>query len=360
MKAFTKTCAGTGLLLLLTTASLAQTLTQFADSIRIHYHIPELAFAVVSADNVLEQQTMGYQRVNTHYKAQATDKFRIGSNTKAITGFIAALLVKQGKISWHTKFFDLYPELKTKSKPAYHQLTLLQLLSFRTRLFPYTYTYSQPATNQFTGNEAEQRYQFTEWFFQQKPVMSGDSIHFSNLGYIAAGLMMEKVSGKTYKELVTDLGKQLNIHMGFGPPNLTDTLQPWGHDSNLKPEPPQENKKLDWLLAAGNIHMSINDYARFIQLQLAGLAGKSSLLSKKEFEFLHFGLHTFAVGWFWEQDENKQVYSYNIGNPGTFLSKVYVYKSKDRAYIMLSNTQTEEADEGLDVLYNELKKTYNH
>ncbi|MES2380735.1 MAG: serine hydrolase domain-containing protein [Bacteroidota bacterium] len=359
MNPFTKAFTGASLLLLLTTASFAQTRSHFADSVRIHYHIPELAYAVVSADHILEMQTLGVQRVNTPYKAQATDLFRIGSNTKAITGFIAALLVKQGKISWHTRFFDLYPELKAKSKPAYHQLTLLQLLSFRTRLFPYTYTYSKPAPNQFTGNEAQQRYQFTEWFFQQKPVMSGDSIHFSNLGYIAAALMLEKVSGKPYKELVTDLAKQLNIHIGFGPPNLTDTLQPWGHDSNLKPEPPQENQKLNWLLAAGNIHMSINDYARFIQLQLAGLAGKSSLLSKKEFEFLHFGLQTFSVGWFWATDENQQTYSYNIGNPGTFLSKVYIYKNTNRAYILLTNAQTDETDEGLDVLYTQLKKIYH-
>ena len=49
---------------------------------------------------------------------------------------------------------------------------------------------------------------------------------------------------------------------------------------------------------------------------------------------------------------------YNVGNPGTFLSKVYLLPGKDRAFILLSNAQTVAADEGLDVLYQELRVRY--
>ncbi|MBI3232648.1 MAG: serine hydrolase, partial [Bacteroidetes bacterium] len=330
----------------------------FADSIRKQYKIPELGYAVVSSNKVLELATLGVKKINSSIAAQSTDKFRIGSNTKAITGFIAALLVKEKKINWDTKFFDLFPELKAKSNRAYHHLTLLNLLTFRTRLFPYTYTYNVPKKDQFIGNEEEQRYQFTKWFFQQKPMRGKDSIHFSNLGYIAAGQMLEKASGKSYKELVTDLGNQLGITFGFGNPNASDTLQPWGHDQYLNPEAPSDNYKLNWLLPAGNINISLPDYAKFIQLQLSGLAGQSNILSKEEFHFLHFGLTKFAVGWFWERDENGQTYSYNIGNPGTFLTKVFVFKDVDRAIILFTNSQTAETDQGLDIVYAELKEKY--
>ena len=73
---------------------------------------------------------------------------------------------------------------------------------------------------------------------------------------------------------------------------------------------------------------------------------------------MHYGLTKFAVGWFWLKDENGQTFSYNIGNPGTFLSKVYVFKNSDRAFILFSNAQTSKADEGLNVLYNELYEKY--
>lgn len=340
--------------LFITTSLFGQTITPYADSIRLKYNIPELAFAVVSSDSVYEMAVIGFQRKDGHYEANLTDKFRLGSNTKAITGFIAAQLVKENKIQWNTKFFDLFPELKETSNPAYHELTLINLLTFRTRLFPYTYTYPEPTKEQFSGNEEEQRYQFTKWFFQQTPVTSEGDYHFSNLGYTASGLMLEKVSGKTYKELVSDLGKLLDITFYFGTPNTIDTLQPWGHDGGLNMEPPFENHKLNWLLAGGNISVSLPDYIKFIQLQLQGLNGQSVLFTKEEFEFLHFGFPRFSVGWFWLTDENNGKFSYNIGNPGTFLSKVYVFPETNKAFIFFVNAQTDEADAGINELFEML------
>lgn len=336
----------------------AQTTFSFADSIRKLYQIPELGYAVVSSQNILELNVLGVKKVNTHIAAQVDDKFRIGSNTKAITGFIAAQLVKQEKISWDTKFFDLFPELKASSQMAYHELTLLNLLTCRTTLFSYTYTYKKPTQFQFKGNEEEQRYQFVAWFLKQKPVVVKDSFHFSNMGYVAAALMLEKVSAKSYKELVMDLGNQIGIKFGFGNPNYTDSLQPWGHNKNMQPEAPNNNFKLNWLLAAGNIHVSLPDYVKFIQLQLMGLQGNSTVLSKEEFNFLHFGLAKFAVGWFWMENENKQVFSYNIGNPGSFLTQVLVFKNLDKAIILFANAQTDDAEEGLNMLLEELKTKY--
>lgn len=336
----------------------AQPTATFVDSIRQAYHIPEVGYAVVSSDKILEMSVMGVQRANTSLKAKLNDKFRIGSNTKAITGFIAAQLVNQHKISWNTRFFDLFPELKSKSRRAYHHLTLLDLLTFRTRLFPYTYTYPEPTQYQFTGNEEQQRMQFTTWFFQQKPVKSKNTVNFSNLGYVAAGQMLEKASGKSYKELVADLGNQLNIAFGFGNPNTIDSLQPWGHDQFLNPEPPGDNFKLNWLLPAGNINVSLPDYVKFIQLQLSGLKGQSNMLDQEAFNLLHYGLPTFSVGWFWLTDEDNQTFSYNIGNPGTFLSKVYVYKDLDKAFILFANAQSPDSNTGLDLIYDELKRRY--
>jgi CubicO group peptidase (beta-lactamase class C family) len=344
------------LLLLLETKS--QSLQSIADSIHKSYHIPELAYAVVNSKQVLDIHTLGVRKINTNRQARLDDRFRIGSNTKAITGLIAALLVKENKLSWNTKFFDLFPELKAQSNRAHRQLTLQQLLSFRTRLFPYTYTNHKPYKFQFRGDETEQRYRFCKWFFAQKPMSNNDSIHFSNLGYVAAGLMLEKASGKSYKELVRDLGKKLQIDFRFGNPSDVDSMQTWGHDRHLKPDANQDAFKLEWLLAAGNINLTISDYAKFVREQLLGLSGKSQLLSKEEYTFLHYGLYSFAIGWFWEIDDKQRVFSYNIGNPGSFLSKVFVYKDADLAIILLSNVQSDEAEEGLDVLHDEIKSRY--
>lgn len=338
----------------------AQQTNLLADSIREIYNIPALAYAVVSSDSVFVISVTGVQHTGTAYQVNVNSRFRIGSNTKAITGFIAAQLVQQGKLKWNTKFFDLFPELKAGSNPAYHQLTLLNLLTFRTRLYPYTYTYATPSPSQFTGTDSAQRYQFTQWFLQQPPVSGKGKLHFSNLGYVAAGLMLEKATGKSYTTLVQELGLTLGIQFGFGAPNTADTLQPWGHTNGLAAEPPAPNPKLNWLMAAGNVNVSLPGYIKFIQLQLRGLNNTDTLLPAKIYHKLHYGKPRFAVGWFWAKQKGGRLYSYNTGNPGSFLSKVYVMPYSNKAYILFANVQTALAEEGLDNLYEKLKLLYGN
>jgi CubicO group peptidase (beta-lactamase class C family) len=338
--------------------SKGQGTTEFADSIRRAFHMPELSFAVVSSGSVIEMQALGVRKINTNLAATFNDRFRIGSNTKAITGYIAAMLVKEGKISWDTRFFDLYPELKTCSRKEYYGLTLLDLLSFRNRLPKYTYTNSKPVKGQFGTDPDSQQYFFTKWILHQAPQPRSNTLSYSNPGYVSAALMLGKVSGKSYKQLVADFGKETSIDFGFGRPSQTDSLQTWGHNATLKPEQPGDDYKLDWLQAAGNINVTLSGYIKFIQLQLKGLNGQPCLLSKDETTFLHYGLPSFAVGWFWEKDEQNRVFSNNIGNPGTFLSRVYVYGGSDKAFILFTNVQSDAAEHGLDLVYEALKQKY--
>jgi CubicO group peptidase (beta-lactamase class C family) len=335
-----------------------QSARSFADNIRKTRGIPELAYAVVSADSVYDMQVLGVRKRDTKLQARSSDRFRIGSNTKAVTGLLAAILVKDDKIDWDTKFFDLFPEMKAESRKEYYNYTLLDLLSFRTKLIKYTYTDPLPVKSQFSGNEEKQRYQFTQWILRQPPVLTSNEVSFSNPGYVAAGLMLEKVSGKSYKQLVKELGRQLGIEFDFGQPNVKDISQTWGHNAALTPEPPADNYKLNWLLPAGNINLTLPDYVKFIQLQLMGLQGRSGMLNKQEFEFLHYGRPGFAVGWFWEQDAGRRMVSSSSGNPGTFLASVYVFRDEDKAFILLSNAQTDNTSAGLTNLYEELRRRY--
>jgi CubicO group peptidase (beta-lactamase class C family) len=341
----------------LTTAK-AQSTKAFADSIRKAYHIPELNYAVVSSDKIIEMHAVGNKKINTNVKAALTDRFIIGSNTKTITSYIAFLLVKKGKIKWDTPFFELFPELKAKSNPAYYPFTLKDFITFRANLPGWSYGNDSPTQNEIKGSNEQQRYEFIAWELQQKQEQKQDTIYFSNPSYVAAGLMLEKASGKDYNTLVNDLGKELGIQFQFGQPNFKDENQPWGHDDMLLPESPADNYKLNWLLPAGNINVSLPDYVKFIQLQLKGLLGKSN--TAEEFNVMHYGLPKFSYGWFQQtNEENKLIYSYHRGNPGTFLSEVHVCKATNKAFIFLVNVQSDEAEQGLKVLFDELNRKYS-
>lgn len=349
----------TALLFTISIFSKAQPLKAFADSIRLKYKIPELAYAVVSGDSIFEAQVSGIQRANTSFSALPGDRFHIGSNTKAITSFMAALLVNQGKIKWNTRIFDLLPELKAKSRKAYYNVTLQDLLTFRGKLPSYSYGNDKPAKKELTGDNAHQRYLLAKYFLSHKPMREENGLTPSNADYIVAGLMLEKASGNSYKELVKAFGREHGIDFNFGYPNMADSLQPWGHDKELNPLPPFDNYKLDWLLSAGNINVSLSDYIKFIQLQLKGLKGESELLPAQAFDRLLYGAPGFAFGWFNKVDPSSGHHvAYNEGNAGAFITKAQIIKEAGKAYIIFTNAAAAEASEGIEVLLSRLQATY--
>ncbi len=347
------------LVLAISVTSFGQPLSSFADSIRTRYQIPELAYAVVSSDSIFEMQALGFKRVNSGSKAAIDDRFRLGSCTKTITAYIAALLVKQGKLNWDTKFFDLYPELKIQSNKAYYDFTLQDLITFRANIIQWSYGNDTPKKREIEGDDQQQRYAFVKWILKQDPVTEKQIVYRANASYVAAGLMLEKATGKKYETLVEELGEDLGIKFDFGQPNLKDKHQPWGHDAHLKPEKPALNYKLNWLSSAGNINVDLPGYSKFIQVQLQGLLGRSKYFTAKEFEYFHYGLPEFSFGWkAYVDDKSKLRYSFHEGNPGTFLTKVFICKDINKAFIVFANVQSDDAESGLNLLLEELKRQY--
>lgn len=339
--------------------AVSQTSLELASAIRVKYGIPELAFAVVSADSIFDRQTLGVQRIHTQYRAKPDDRFHIGSNTKAVTSFLAALLVEQGKVSWDTKFFDLFPELKMTSKKVYYNITLQELLTFRAGLPSYTYTFSRPTKEQIRGDAPRQRLELAQYFLRQPPMKAIDGLTPSNADYILAGLMLEKSAKKPFKQLVLELGNTYQVHFGYDYPNLTDTLQPWGHDASQHALPPADNYKLDWLLSAGNLNISLPDYIKFIQLQLKGLKGEISSPDAQTFYKLLYGMPGFSFGWFNQIDETtKHHIAYNEGNAGAFITRVEVVKETGMAYIVFTNSSSEQTAKGITALMSAIEKKW--
>lgn len=326
----------------------------WSDSIRIANKIPAIGYAVVSSDSILEIVVVGALRAGGLNEATELHPFRLGSNTKAITGFIAALMVQEGKIQWDTRFFELFPDWKKQSNAAYHELTLLNLLSFRNWLPMWTYTFDKPNPRKIKGDAITQRRQFAQWALKQPPVHVGAEFNHSNLGFVLAGLMLEQASGLSYEQLLSALGKQIGIEfypMDYG--FMKHSIEIRGHDADLRPTE-SNNVRLNWLMAAGNARLSLADYSKFLMVQLQGLQGKSPLLPRETFEFLHFGLSEFAVGWFWEENAAGQRISHNLGNPGNYVTRVSVNPAVNRAYVVFASCMTDGAYAGTEWLMEHL------
>lgn len=334
----------------------AQIFSDKIDSIRTQYHIPALGVAVISSDSILEMNVYGTSKINSDSKITLKNRFHIGSNTKAVTSFIATDLVSKGKINWNTNFFSLFPELKTNQNKE--DFTLINLLNFKVPLAPFSYDTEIPKSLQLTGTNQEQRYKIAKYLLGRKSVnKSEDNLYLTNLGYVLAGLMLEKASHKSYNLLVDELGENLGITFQFGSPNINDKTQTYGHDNQLNPIN-IENVKLNWLLSAGNLNISLPDYSLFIQNYLLRIKGKGKMFEQNVFNQLLFEFPKFSFGWFNITDDKGNSFVRNFGNANGFMSSVTIVKERDLAFIILGNVSSDLAQEGIEKVFEVLEEKY--
>ncbi|MHA4896866.1 serine hydrolase domain-containing protein [Pedobacter sp. PWIIR3] len=342
----------------------AQNLSKTADSLRIASEIPELAYAILKSDSILVTNTLGFHRntlKNDDTKALPGDYFHLGSNTKAITGLIAAYLVEQNKISWTAKLFALLPGWKASANPAYYEVTLAQLLSHRARIKPYISGTEFQALPKFAGTKSDQRKLFAYYLLTNEPIAkNNDTYTYSNAGYSIAAVMLETASGKTWEELVDEvLNKKLHLKYKFGWPNRTDKNQPSGHwleNNVLTPLDSATAYNLNLIEPAGDISMPIADYARLIQMHLDGLEGNNNFLKAQTYNYLHYGLPEYAIGWLNVNKTDKHS-SEHAGSAGTFYTYTMLNKDKNIAYIIMANAATEKAQDGVFKLFREMVKS---
>lgn len=340
----------------------AQNTFQFADSIREAHQIPELSYAVVTGDKILEIQALGKHSVNLPDKATLSDRFHLGSNTKALTAFLAAKCVEQGKLQWSSRFFDFFPAWKADSKPDYQDVTLQELLSHRAHIWPFP-GFDDPKIPKFIGNKQQQREAFGKFVLTLAPAANEENhvFRYSNADYTLAALMLEKSTGKTWEQLVEKiLNKDLNLNIGFSWPENIKHKDTWGHsmeNNKLVAEPCTSSYHIDLTEPAGDLNAKLTDYLKFVQQNIRGLQGDDKYLTAKTYQFLHDGASQYAMGWYNSHD-NGQIFSTHSGTAGTYFTLVSIDRQKNIGYIIFTNAFHEQVPKGVTLLMRKLKANY--
>ena len=330
------------------------------DSLRVKYNIPAIAYGIIRNDSVLVEHVTGFRNIETKEKASPNDLFHIGSNTKAFTSFLAGKLIEKGLISWNTKFFDLYPEMKAESNPAYAEITLQQLLSHRARLIQFkneseVYPIADYEKN-IRKNLAlpEKRIQFMRQVLKYEPIPLYDipDDRYSNAGYIAAALMLEKVSGKHWEDLISGMSNELNLGIHIGWPDSDDPHQPLGHinpenwkidgKETLIPIPEilrnyhYFNQYVLLCTPAGNTSIGISGFLKFLQMNIDGLNGKDNYLNHETYRNIFYSYPDYSNGWAHE----KYVVPcfHHKGSAGTFNSIAVIVPEKNLGIAVMINS----------------------
>lgn len=270
-----------------------ENLDRFLEEQRARYNYPGLAAHVFRHETALAEGAAGLRKSGAPERLSVRDKFHIGSNTKAMTATLAAILVEQGRLDWNATLPKLFPEIAPELHSAWGAATLESMLNHRS---------GAPANASVLqlGTLTEQRIAYLREVSTRAPAhFPGSRFFYSNAGYIMAGAMLERASAKVWEDLMREmlfapLGMQ---SCGFGLSARSGAVDnPWGHrrrggsfEVNNIDNPP-------YLGPAGTVHCTLQDYARFALLHMR----KDRLLRSASFTKLQTPPpgEQYALGWF--------------------------------------------------------------
>ena len=336
--------------------------------VRMQYKMPAMAAAVIKSDAIQAIGVTGIRRIHEKTNVLLNDRFHLGSTTKAITAHWAAAMVESEMISWDTKILDVFPHWKDDALKTYHNVTLSDLLCHRGKIKPYTSAMDLANLPRFGGGPREKRLAFAKWLLKQNPAKVGnrEGYEYSNAGYSVAAAMLEKVSETSWEEaILQDVLVPMGIDAIIGWPTDGGADQPYGHhsihplDSNLRAVTARNMFQMEDVIApSGDLSMSIEDYAKFVQAHLQGVQGKDNVLKAKTYEYVHYGRENYAMGWTALFNNDTHISTHD-GSAGTFYTHTSILKEKDLAIVIFVNASNIYATKAVYTLKKRLLDLYN-
>jgi CubicO group peptidase (beta-lactamase class C family) len=250
---------------------------------------PALAVLTLRDGAVDQQAVRGVRRNDRPDAATLDDAWLIGSTGKVMTVAAIARLVERGALAWDTPLSQLLPELAESMHSDYRDATLVHLLSHRAglpenlqdgALLDRFYVDQRPLP--------EQRRAYVAAALAEAPVQPpGSGFAYSNSGFLIAAVIAERATGENFETLLQrgvfdPLGM---ASAGFG---AAGDSAPQGHrDGHPVGAPTRSADGVPAMFTpAGNLHMTLGDWAKFALDQLAGSRGQGRLLTTASYRLM--------------------------------------------------------------------------
>ena len=259
------------------------------------FGLPALSAAVFKNGEIIAAGAVGTRRAGENIPVTIDDKFHLGSDSKAFTALLAGMYVQQGKLRWDSTLGETFTELKDKMDPEFPKITVEELLSHSSGLADNDLLDLVNRSYQQDGNMDEVRY----WMLKEtapKPLdhSRGSKFSYSNLGYTLAGVILERLSGTTWEELVEEkIFEPMGLTTaGFGPQaSLGKVDATLGHflvDGKPKAMLAGPNGDNPLIFGpAGTIHMSVLDFAKWAAWQAGEGKRPPALVSPEILKKIH-------------------------------------------------------------------------
>ncbi len=316
--------------------------------------LPGIVAAIIDSNGIVQIGSAGVRKLGVDESITDSDKLHLGSCSKAMTSALLSIIVEEGDLRWESTIAEVLSELKDSIHANYHDVSMYQLVRHRGGVPANAFWWG------YMDQEIKQRRKsLIMTSLKAEPAQKVGDFLYSNLGYVIAGAMVEKVTGQSWEELMQEkLFDPLEMSSaGFGTPGEKDKIdQPWGHTDpwggGLNPTQ-QDNAPA--IGPAGTVHCTIEDWGKFIAFLF--LKQNQSLLPKPQLENLKTPIGEYAAGWMkTERDWGKgAVYSHS-GSNNAWLSLAWVAPETGKAYLVVTNSYNQKTARVCDGVISHLLK----
>ena len=289
----------------------------------------EFGGAVLIATNGNVVFAKGYGLANREYDIANTTNtiFRLGSVTKQFTAMCILILQDEHKLNVTnliSRYLDDCPE-------AWRNITIHHLL---------THTSGIPSFTDFPDNERFERLPTAVAAnvqrFRDKPLdfEPGTQMRYSNSGYVLLGCIIEKVSGKSYEEFVTEkIFQPLGMkHTGYDHPAAILPNRAAGYAKNGTNMVNCVPYSMDLPYAAGGFYSTVGDMLIWDQALYSERLVSTKTLAAMFTEFKN----QYCYGWIRDDVAGRIVYQHSGAISG--FSTYTMRFPKERVYIIVLST----------------------
>jgi D-alanyl-D-alanine carboxypeptidase len=273
------------------------------------------ALRAIGATGALAEVDLGRRRIGGHAGVADVESgrpvnergyFRIGSNTKTFVAVVLVQLAGEGRLSLDDTVERWLPGVVAGNGNDGRAVTVRQLLQHTSGVYDYT----ADLAGLFTSPEAFNQHRFDHltpgalvaMAMRHPPVFApGSSWDYSNTNYVLAGMVIQKITGRTWwQEVRSRVTVPLGLRHTFYPADRLDLPRPhaqgylaFGPDGPLVDATAINSS---WADAAGGLVSTAADLTRFWQALQGGELLRRADLAQLERTVLATTLQDVAPG----------------------------------------------------------------
>ena len=229
----------------------------YVESSRKQWDAVGLAVTVVKDGEVIFKKGYGVKELG---KSEAVDNntlFACASTTKAMTATCMGILVDEGKVAWSDPVIKYLPEFQLYDPYATRELTIRDLFLHNSGVGNTDFLWS---LMNISSEEVIERMRLVEPTYSLR-----SSFIYQNIFYLAAGQVIEKISGQSWEEFIkerifTPLGMAHTVPTLGAIRNTNKTMPHMNVDGKMRVI---EDMSADAIGPAGSVWSSIEDISRW-------------------------------------------------------------------------------------------------